>query len=185
MKTSLILSLCFFPLTVFSKTAVLSEKIIEKDTPTESELRIKREQIQAKTLGTTFTPPAPSSAVVGSDPQDFVKSSDILCFGDAMILIPKHSVIVTPKNLAARLSATPEARLVTWSAFYPANRSWLTTVELSPEQAAGEVPIPTEMIDSLAKIGKLVVTTFKGNPISVNPSTVAVTPNPTKPTSQP
>lgn len=185
MKVLYILPFCFGPLSAYSENMASPEKITERDSPTENELKIERKQAQTNPSGTTYTPPASTLVIAGSDPQNFVKNSDILCFRDSMILIPKHSILLTPKNLAARLNATPEAQLVTWGSFYPANRSWLTTVELSPEQAAGKMPISTEAIDSLTKGGKLVVKTFKGNPISVPPPANAVTPNQIQTTSQP
>lgn len=185
MKATLILPICFLPLTAFSETVTVHEKDIEKETPTENDLLIKRKQFQANNSGTRYAPPAPTPSVVGSDPQDFARNSDTLCFGDFMILIPKGSIILIPKNLAVRLNVTPKAQLVPWSVFYPANRSWITTFELSPEQAAGTMPVSKDTIDSLAKAGKLVVTIFKGNPISILPPIAVVNPNSTKPTPQP
>lgn len=156
-----------------------------KDTPSEEELVLKLKGVQQQSTGSTYVPPKSSGAAAAGDSQDLIESSEIICFGDAMTLIPKRAILLTPKNLALRLKASAAAQLVTWGAFLPANRSWITTVEVSMEQAAGKVPISEATNDSMTKTGKLVVATYNGNPISVLTTRIPTTSVPIKPLSQP
>lgn len=155
------------------------------DTPSENELVLKLKQAQQKSSGTTYIPPVAPDPAAKGDPQQLINTSEVLCFGSAMTLVPKGAILLTPKNLALRLKSSPEAQLVTWGAFLPANRSWINTVEVTFEQAAGKVPIPIETSELMTKTGKLVVATYKGNPISVLSSNIASTIIPIKPIPKP
>lgn len=159
-----------------------------RDLPTEEELNLKLKEVQQHSSGSTYVAPAAGAKKSEGASQDLWNSSEILCFGDAMTLVPKHAVIQTPKNLAARLKQGSGAQLVTWRNFYPANRSWITTVEVSVEQAEGKVPLSVQTNELMTKSGKVVVATFNGNPISVLTTNVSATPTtsvPTKPISRP
>lgn len=156
-----------------------------QDMPTEESLSLKLKEVKQRSTGTAYAPPDASVAAETAASQSLLKTSEILCYSNAMTLVPRHAVIQTPKNLAARLRQSPEARLVTWSEFLPANRSWITTIEVSPEQAEGKVPLSAETNEAMTKSGKLVVATFNGNPISVLTTPVAIVTIPAKPISKP
>lgn len=153
-----------------------------RDLPTEEELSLKFKEVQRQSPGTIYVPPAASSKLPEGTSQDLWNSSEILCFGDVMTLIPKHAIIQIPKNLAARLKQVSGAQLVTWSIFFPANRSWITTVEVSAEQAEGKLPLSAQTKELMTKSGKVVVATFNGNPISVLTKEISTTPTPSVPT---
>ena len=156
-----------------------------QDMPTEESLSLKLKEVKQRSTGAAYAPPDASAAAETAASQSLLKSSEILCFGDAMTLVPKHAVIQIPKNLAGRLKQNPDARLVTWSEFLPANRSWITTIEVSPEQAEGKAPLTAETNEAMTKSGKLVVATFNGNPISVLTTPAATVSIPAKPISKP
>ena len=159
-----------------------------RDSPTEEQLNLKLKEVQQHAAGSTYVAPTVGGKGSENTSQDLWQSSEILCFGDAMTLVPKHAVIQVPKNLAARLKLGSGAQLVTWSNFYPANRSWITTVEVSVEQAEGKVPLSVQTKELMTKSGKVVVATYDGNPISVLPTSAPATPTtsvPTKPISRP
>ena len=159
-----------------------------RDLPTEAELNLTLKQSQQQLAGTTYVPQAVGEKAKESASQDLMKSSEILCFAGAMTLVPKHAVLQIPKNLAVRLKQDPGAQLVTWSDFYPANRSWINTIEVTFEQAEGKVPLSAQTNDLMTKSGKVIVATYNGNPISVLTTNVAATTTttvPTKPISRP
>jgi hypothetical protein len=156
-----------------------------QEMPTEEALSLRFKEIERRSTGTAYVPPEASVSAETAASQSLLSSSEILCFGDAMTLVPKHAIIQTPKNLSARLKPSPDARLVTWIEFLPANRSWINTVEVSLEQAEGKVPIAAETNESMTKSGKLVVATFNGNPISVLTTPAPTTAVPIKPISKP
>jgi hypothetical protein len=110
--------------------------------------------------------PDPSKA---DQPQDLLKSSDILCFGDLATLVPKQAILHLPPNLADRLKFHQGAKIVSWSDFYAVNRGWIDTVEVERPQAEGNVALAAEVAKRIPKSANLVVATFKGGPISVLP----------------
>lgn len=110
----------------------------------------------------------PDPSVVNK-PKDLVSDSDILCFNGCVTLVPKQAVMQLPKNLADRLKYVAGAKLMNWGDFYALNRGWITTVEVSREQAAGTSAIAEETQKQMVKSGNLIVATFHGGPISVLP----------------
>ena len=174
---------------IFSSRAVeTAAKQPMRDSPTEEQLYLKLKELQQHAAGSTYVALTVSGNGSENTSQDLWQSSEILCFGDAVTLVPKHAVIQIPKNLAARLKLGSGAQLVTWSNFYTANRSWITTVEVSVEQAEGKVPLSVQTKELMTKSGKVVVATYDGNPISVLSTNASATPTtsvPTKPISRP
>jgi len=112
---------------------------------------------------------------VVNQPQDLLSRSDIVCFGGAATLVPKRAILQIPKNLTDRMRIQPGVRIKTWSDFYAVNRGWITTVEVSREQAEGRRPLAEEMKTRIVKSGNLIVATFQGGPISVLPLKIPAT----------
>ncbi len=139
--------------------------------PTNEELILRLRQIEkekaemkeSRPLSTTVDPS------VTHQPQDFISSSQIVCYNGALTFVPKLAVLQIPQNLGDRLKAQPGVRIQNWPEFYAANRSWINTVEVSKVQAMGREPLDKDTAVHISKCGKLVVATFHGNPISVNP----------------
>jgi hypothetical protein len=118
-----------------------------------------------------------SSAVdpaTGNEPQGLIESSEILCYGGVLTLVPKRAVLQIPKNLANRLKEQPNIKIVNWDEFYAANRNWITTVEVNREQAEGKQSLPKDMSLSIVKSGNVVIATCEGNPVSVLPAKVSI-----------
>jgi len=99
--------------------------------------------------------------------QSIIKDSVILHDGKNWTLVPKGAVIYQPEKYAAKVDAKPVGNLLTWSAFLALNQSWITTNEVSFDQAAGNQPLPAKQADAWSKINKLVVAVHLGGPISV------------------
>lgn len=104
-----------------------------------------------------------------NQPTDILADSDIISFHGLATLVPKRAILQTPQAYAGYLKMEPGSRFVGWLDFYAANRGWITTVEVSREQAEGNVPVAEETQKFLSTNRNLVVATFKGGPISVLP----------------
>jgi len=101
--------------------------------------------------------------------KDIVAESDILCFRGTATLVPKRAVIHVPERHARRLQLAPGAKLMTWSEFYAANRSWISVVEVSIDEAKGEKPFDEKRQEWLDSNSKVVVATLRRGPVSVLP----------------
>lgn len=106
-------------------------------------------------------------------PKDLVSQSDFICVAGAATLVPKHAILKVPAAYEARTRFQDGSRILNWTEFHAANRSWITTIEITPDQAAGKVPLSDELNATIAKSTNLVVATFKGGPISLLPPKAA------------
>lgn len=122
--------------------------------------------------------------------RDLIKDSAILCFGGALTLVPKQAVLHMPENLKERFKERAGVKVVPWQEFFQSNRGWIRTLEVSREQAVGEVAIPEEVALAFRNSSSAVIATFKGGPISVLPlkekpeteGSASITPTAEKPT---
>lgn len=87
-------------------------------------------------------------------------------------VVPLRSIIYLPTKDKANLVEIPSGKFRFWPDFLAKNRSWLTTYEVTLDQAKGLKPIPEEKIEELAKINRTVIATYRRNPISVRPPKV-------------
>lgn len=124
-------------------------------------------------------PPAQDPTKV-NQPEDIIKTSDFLSFGGKTTLVPKRSVIHVPKSMASRMQFEKGSQIVVWPTFFAANRGWITTLEVTREQAEGKVPFDEKVADNIRKSSNVVVATYKGGPISVLPPKVPEEPKDAK-----
>ncbi len=111
-------------------------------------------------------------------PKDLISQSDIICFQGMATLVPKRAILQIPESCTERLTITPGAKIVGWADFFAANRGWITTVEISREQAEGKEPITEDTRKQLTQCRNLVVATYQGGPISMLPPATPATPPP-------
>ncbi len=102
-------------------------------------------------------------------PADLLATSEVLCFNGVATLVPKGAVLAVPANLKARTGFQAGARIVPWQQFYVNNRNWLSTAEVSFEQAAGRKELPEGLRNQLEESRTIIVATMRQGPISVNP----------------
>ena len=103
----------------------------------------------------------------GNRPKDLLSQSDILCFGGMATLVPKQAILQIPESYSERLKIESGVKIADWADFLAANRSWITTVEISPMQAEGKEPLAEDTRTMLTECHNLVVTTYQGGPISI------------------
>ncbi len=99
--------------------------------------------------------------------QSIIKQSMILHDGKNWTLVPKGAVIFLPEAMKSRVDVKPVGNLLTFIDFITLNRSWITTTEVSFDQAAGNAPLPAERVSFWAKQDKIVVAVHQSGPISV------------------
>lgn len=105
--------------------------------------------------------------VKSSSKESIIAQSDILTDGSRWTLVPKGAVLHTPSSMAAKVGGSPMGQLVPWADFLAANPAWITTEEISYDQACGKIPLSLEHTNFWPKQGKVVVAVHLGGPISV------------------
>ncbi len=120
--------------------------------------------------------------MVANPPRSLLADSDVVSFGELATFVPKRAILQVPKNFKDRLKLIEGVQLVSWSVFYGANCGWITTIEISREQAEGKLPLPSETRKMMSKCSNLIVATYQGGPISLlppkEPTQPAPPPNP-------
>jgi hypothetical protein len=104
-----------------------------------------------------------------NQPKDLISQSDFISISGSATLVPKHAIVKVPAAYADRISIPEGASILGWADFFAANRRWITTLEITPEQAEGKEPLSAESADLISKSSNLIVATYKGGPISLLP----------------
>jgi hypothetical protein len=102
--------------------------------------------------------------------QSIISDSTILHDGTNWTLVPKGAVVFKPSALSQRINNRPVGTLLPWPEFQMKNRGWITTTEVSFDQAAGTDALPAERVTFWAKQDKMVIAVHQGGPISVRVS---------------
>ena len=134
---------------------------------------------QQSPLKPSQKPAAAQANAPAAEAPSIVKQSVILHDGKNWTLVPKGSVVFIPDALRNHVDAKPVGTLLAWADFFVKNRSWITTNDVSFDQAAGNKPIPAERVAFWSKQDKIVVAVHQTGPISVrlqDQSQSAVTP---------
>ena len=126
-------------------------------------------ELQAKDPMIRLVKPAEGDAKVARPQnQSIVKQSTILSDGKSWTLVPKGALVHVPERLKPRVDNPPAGQLLPWLDFLAMNRAWVTTNEVTFQQAKGDEPIPAECTTAWAKQDKVVVAVHHGGPISVH-----------------
>tara|TARA_R110002096_G_scaffold238140_4_gene429584 strand:+ start:1458 stop:2081 length:624 start_codon:yes stop_codon:yes gene_type:complete len=101
--------------------------------------------------------------------RSFLDSSTILCYRGVITFVPKRAVLHVPEHLESRIGVTGDIEIKNWPDFYLANRGWIRTIEVTREQAMGDVPFSEATLEAISTSSSLIVATFKNGPIAVRP----------------
>ncbi len=112
-------------------------------------------------------PAVGEAKVTTPENQSILKQSMILHDGKNWTIVPKGAVVFLPETLKSRIDAKPVGKLLTFADFITANRNWITTSEVSFDQAAGNEDLPLASVTSWSKQDKLVIAVHQSGPISV------------------
>lgn len=155
MKTALIL--CALASSTFAAAPVLP--------------RITPEELAKLQQGTPMvrleTPAQGEAAVSRPDAPSIIKQSVVLNDGKNWTLIPKGAVIFLPQGMESRVNASPVGTLLPWNDFLTQNRAWITTNDVSFDQAAGTKALAPERVAYWATQKKIVIATHRQGPISL------------------
>jgi len=112
--------------------------------------------------------PAPSEAKITTpENQSILKQSMILHDGKNWTIVPKGAVVYLPDALKSRVDVKPVGKLLTFTDFITLNRNWITTNDVSFDQAAGNVPLSAASVAFWSKQDKIVIAVHQSGPISV------------------
>lgn len=105
--------------------------------------------------------------VVRPGEQSIVAQSEILHDGSNWTMVPKGAVLCVPAQMRPRVGTKPLGTLLSWPDFLIANRAWISTEEVSYDQACGKKPLPPAKVEFWKNQTSVIVATFQGGPISV------------------
>lgn len=125
------------------------------------------ERQRAKPMAALQTPAKAGGAVTHPADQSIIKQSAILHYGTDWTLIPQGAVIFVPEPMKNRLGDKPAGTLIAFTDFLIKNRAWITTVEVSIDQATGNKPLPVKQAEFWSKQNKIVIAVHQNGPISM------------------
>ena len=99
--------------------------------------------------------------------QSIIAQSEIINDGENWTLVPKGAVLFVPERNTANVGTKPVGKLLLWSEFLAKNPAWVSTQEISYDQATGEIPLPEGSMDHWQKRNCIVVAVHRGGPISL------------------
>jgi hypothetical protein len=121
------------------------------------------------------TPAEGEAKVVRPVNQSIIAQSTILNDGKNWTLVPNGAVVFLPESMQHRINAKPVGNLLAWNDFLEQNSTWLSTNEVSFDQAAGNEPLPADSSESWRKKKKMVVAVHQQGPISVRTDSSTLT----------
>lgn len=155
MKTTLFL--CVLAANAFAATPIL----VRVTPQTLADLQARDPMIRL------VKPEGDSAKVVRSANQSIITESTILHDGKNWTLVPKDAVVFLPEAMKSRVNIRPVGTLLPWADFLKKNQSWITTNEVTFDQAAGNEQISAAHSVPWAKQNKIVVAVHHDGPISV------------------
>lgn len=109
---------------------------------------------------------APAAPKAEAKPS-IIRESVILHDGTNWTLVPESALLHVPANLKHRVNTRPVGKIMPWVDFLVSNRGWLTTENVSFDEAAGNTAIDTKRAETWQKSDRIIVATHLNGPISV------------------
>ncbi|RYZ14701.1 MAG: hypothetical protein EOO70_07475 [Myxococcaceae bacterium] len=160
MKTTLLLC------AALASLASAAQPVLVRPTA-EAITRLQKQQAAEPMNAIEITPEGKPAVAPQKEEQSIIKQSMILHDGKNWTLVPKGAVVYLPAALKNRVDVKPVGRLLPFLEFITQNRSWITTNEVSFDQAAGNEALPAERAAFWSKQDKVVIATHQSGPISV------------------
>ncbi|WP_035602337.1 hypothetical protein [Haloferula sp. BvORR071] len=107
------------------------------------------------------------ATVVRPGEQSIINQSEILHDGQHWTLVPRGAVLNVPAQMKPRVGTKPLGTLLSWTDFLTANRAWISTEEVSYDQACGKKPLPEARVEYWKNQTSVIVAVYQGGPISV------------------
>lgn len=147
---------------VLANSAFAAVPIIARTTP---EALAKLQQDNPMTL--LQSPSKGAAKVNRPEDQSIIKQSVILHDGTNWTLVPKGAVIYLPEAMKNRVEGKPTGTLLAWTDFLTRNQAWITTYDISFDQATGSKPLQAASVAFWPKQAKVVIAVHQRGPISV------------------
>lgn len=123
------------------------------------------------------TPPvAQADAPSSKAPRyDIMKLCDVITSQNSYTLIPKRSVLFAcPERRQTIGGTTGKAQFQQWPKFLGSNLSWISTYEVTLDQARGTAPIHPDVMKTIQQRGGVVIAVYRGSPISIATPVTAI-----------
>lgn len=158
-------------MSVLTGHALAAQPLVARITP-DALARLQQQDPMAR-----LQKPAEGEAKIGRPvDQSIIAQSTILSDGSNWTIVPNGAVLHVPENLKSRTGTKPTGGLLAWSDFLVRSRGWITTCEVTIEQATGKTPLPAERSASWPKQDKIVVAVHQRGPISFRPPPTSTSP---------
>lgn len=96
-----------------------------------------------------------------------IERSVILSSGSHWTIVPKGAVLMVPERFGNRVGTERKGKLVRFPEFLRLNQSWLSSQEVTMEQAKGHEIFEEERMKAMQRQGRVVVAVRHGGPITV------------------
>ncbi|MBK1830367.1 hypothetical protein JIN77_06500 [Verrucomicrobiaceae bacterium R5-34] len=155
--------------------ALLSTATIATAAPTQSLATPKKppthaDLVKLKAAQDKAAPPAePAKPIAKAKRKTLIGSSTLLANNGHWTLIPKGAVIYIPERHKGKLVSKPTGTLIEWKKFLIANHGWIHVHPVTMTQAQGKDKLADDVMKAYQSMGKVVVATCAGGPISVAP----------------
>lgn len=144
-------------------------EMLPKETGSPSTDIVTDKEFIARRDASSGNVPTPKPIPPKPSPYGLLEMSTAIQSGSDFMLVPKGSVIWCPKQYEAKIVQHPAGKFLGWTAFMTANRNWITTMEVTKDQAIGKAPLAPETVDHHHKANLLVIATLNGSPITLIP----------------
>jgi hypothetical protein len=96
-----------------------------------------------------------------------IKECSILHDGKNWTVVPNGALVHVPATMKDRLNAKPVGNLLKWTDFLARNRQWISSREVTFDQAVGNKEFESIAFKSGESADKIVVAVFGEGPVSV------------------
>lgn len=155
MKTTLCLLMC-------AMNAMATQPVLVRVNPA------TLARLQAKDPSIRLVTPEESAAVkCNGQSREVIKECSILHDGRNWTVVPNGALVHVPASMKDRLNAKPVGNLLKWTDFLARNRQWVSSREVTFDQAVGNKEIESIAFNSGDVTDKIVVAVFGDGPVSV------------------
>jgi len=164
MKNTSIITLISLAAISLAVADTAKSTVTPKKRPSHADL-IKKKSAEKKTPQAT----TPAKPLVKAKRKTLIGNSTLLASNGQWTLIPRGSVIHIPERLKSKVVLKPTGTLIEWKKFLIANHGWLHTHSIKMTQAQGKEKLKDDAMKAYKSMGKVIVATCSGGPISVAP----------------
>jgi len=147
----------------------IGPEMIPKETGSPSADVITDKEFLARRNAGSGESPGPKPIPPKSSPYGLLEMSTAIQSGSDFMLVPKGSVIWCPTQHQEKIVPHPVGKFIGWTSFVTANRNWITTLEVTKDQAFGKAPIAPEILERHHRGNLVVIATLNGSPITLVP----------------